>query len=103
MNTEIYPCAKRACATLDAVRKSRIGHFQIKGVAHKEHMKAYDGETPERKVDIIYGKIEHILDTSAKVAGLTNKHYQEWGKIECLATGAKRSRWGKLIKEEKST
>ena len=49
LNTEIYPCMKRACVTLDSVRKSRIWHFQIKGAGRKEHMKAYDGETPESK------------------------------------------------------
>ena len=51
-------------------------------------MEAYDGETTERKADLIYGKIEHISDTSAKVAGLKNKQYQEWRRVECLTAGA---------------
>ena len=76
---------------LDAVAKSRIGHFQIKGAGRKEHMKAYDGETAEGKADFIYGEIEHIMDTSAKMAGLTNKQYREWRQIECLDTGTKSS------------
>ena len=56
LNTEIYSCAKRACASLEAVRKSRIGHLQSKGEEHKENMKACDGESAEGGVELIHGK-----------------------------------------------
>ena len=47
INTEIYPCAKRACVAIDAIRKSQIGQFQIRGSESKKHMKAYDEETSQ--------------------------------------------------------
>ena len=71
MNTEIYTCMKRECVTLDAIRKSRIGQLQIRGTERKEHMKAYDAETAEGEAVLIYGRIEHLVDTAGKIAGLT--------------------------------
>ena len=35
VNTETYPCMKRACVALDAIQKSRIGQLQIRGPDHK--------------------------------------------------------------------
>ena len=31
INTEIYPCLKRACVTLDSICKSRIGECRSRG------------------------------------------------------------------------
>ena len=101
MDTEIYPCLKRACVTLDAIRKSRIGQLQIRGTEHKEHMKAYDAETAEGKADLIYGRIEHLLDTAAKIAGLTQGQYREWRTVERLETGPKSGRGRSLSNRRK--
>ena len=35
VNAEVSPCAKLACATLDSIRKSRIGQFKIGGEERK--------------------------------------------------------------------
>ena len=78
MNAEIYPCEKRALATLGAIRKSRIGIFQIKGAERKKHTKAFDEETSQGKVDLIYGRIEHMLDEAAKMSGLPTRQYIGW-------------------------
>jgi len=83
---------ERECVTLDTIRKSRIGQLQIGGPEHKEHMKAYDAETAEGKVGLIYGRIEHLLDTAEKITGLTQGQYREWRAIELLETGPRSGR-----------
>ena len=92
MNAEIYPCAKRACATLGAIRKSRIGLFQIRRAERKKQMKACDEATARKSVDIIYGRIEHIHGESAKMSGITRKQYIDWERIECMETNPKGNR-----------
>ena len=87
LNADIYPCMKRSCVALDAVRKSRIGLLQIKGPEHIAHMKAYDAGTPDGKVDLIYDRLEQLLDTSAQIAGLTQGQYRDWGTLEFFETG----------------
>ena len=77
MNTEIYTCAQRACATLRATHKSRIGQFQIRGEERKKHMGECDEETERGNVDLVYGRIERMLDAS-KMSGLTRKQYSDW-------------------------
>ena len=78
INTEVYPCMKRACVTLDALRHTRISNLQSKGIEHKTHMEVYDQETKEGKQDCIHGKLEHMIATASKVAGLTHRQYEKW-------------------------
>ena len=92
---------KRACVTLDAIRKSRIGKFQIKGAEREKQMKSYDEETEEGKVELIYGRLGYMIDGASKISGLTQKQYREWGKIECWDTNAKRSRGRSLSRRTK--
>ena len=61
-------------------------------------MNAYDEETAQGKVGLIYGRIEHILDASAKMSGLTRKQYSDWKKIECMETNTKDNR-GRSLSE----
>ena len=63
VNTEIYPCLKRACVSLDALRRTRMSNIQSKGIDRKAHMEAYDKETKEGKHDLIHGKFEHMIET----------------------------------------
>ena len=84
VNTEIYPCMKRACVALDALRQTRTKNTQSKGIEHKAHMGAYGKESKDRKQDLINGKFEHMLDTASKVAGLTGKQYRDWRRTEKL-------------------
>ena len=91
-NAEIYSCLKRACATLDAVRESRLGQFQIRGTEREKHMKAYDEETAEGKVDHIYGRIKQIVDEAATVAGLTKRQYENWGRTERMGNSTENNR-----------
>ena len=65
-------------------------------------MKAYDGKSAEGEIELIHGRIEHILDTSAKVAGLTNKQYKEWRRIECLEEKYKSGRSRSTSKRRKA-
>ena len=58
INTEIYPCVRRACVTLGAVRKIRIGQMQIKGHELKKHTTAYDEEAAAGTVELTHGQIE---------------------------------------------
>ena len=53
-------------------------------------------------MELIRGKLEHILDTSAKVAGLTNRQYQEWRQIECLEKKGKSGRSRSTPKRRKT-
>ena len=92
---------KRACATIGAVRKSRIGKFQIRGAERKKHMEAYDEETAEGKVDLIYGRIEQMVDEAAKVAGLTKRQYADWKRIERMGNSTKNNRGRSLSKRRK--
>ena len=78
MDAGIYRFAKRVCVTSGATHKIRIGLFQIRGAERKKHMKAYDEETSKGKVDLAYGRIEHMLDGSEKMSELTWKQYSDW-------------------------
>ena len=73
--------ARVAASTLNA----SCGQCSLEsiGIGHKAHMDACDKETKEEKQDLIYGKFEHAIDTTSKVAGLTRRQYEECqiGKI----------------------
>ena len=101
LNTGIYPCLKRARATSGAIRKRRIGLFQISGAERKKHTKAYGGETTTGEEDLIYGSIEHMLDEAAKMSGLTKKQYIDWKRIECMETNTKGNRGRSLSRRKK--
>ena len=101
LNTGIYQCAKRDCATLDAVHKSRIGLFQIKGAERKKHMEACDEETEGGELVLIYGGIEHMVDGAENLLGLTQKQCRDWRKIECMDTNTRNSRGRSLSKRRK--
>ena len=78
INSEIYPCAKRACVTIDAISDSRIGKMQIRGQEHKKLMAAPDKETGQGKVELIRGRLEKIIDNEEKLAGLAKTKYKDW-------------------------
>ena len=84
VNTEVYPCMKRACVALDALRHTRISNLQSKGIERKTHMEVYDKETKGGKQDLIHGKLEQMIDTSSKVAWLNRRQYEEWRETEKL-------------------
>ena len=86
---------------MGAIRKSRIGLLQIIGPEQKEHMNAYGAETPDEEVGLIYGRLEHLLDTSAKIAGLTQRQYRDWVKLEFFETGPKSGRGRSQSKRRK--
>ena len=68
-------------------------------------MEAYDEETEEEaeegKADLIYGRLEHMLDNASQISGLTQKQYRDWGKIECMDTNTRNSRGRSLSKRRK--
>ena len=101
LNPEIYPCMARACATLAAVRKSRLGQFQIRGTEREKHMKAYDEETAEGKVDHIYGRIKQIVDEAATVAGLAKRPYGDWRRSARMGDSTKNNTGRSLSKRRK--
>ena len=41
-----------------------------------------DRETGQGKVDLLHGRIEHIIDNAAKNAGLMKAQYKCWEKAE---------------------
>ena len=96
MNIEIYPFAKHSCVNLGAIQKSRIGNFQIQVAERKKHTKAYDEETSEGKAELVYGRLEHMIDSASEISGLTQKQYRDWRKIECMDTSARNSR-GRIL------
>ena len=98
---KIYPCAKRACVTLGAFRKSRIGKLQIKGQERKKHIAAYGEETAEEKSELIFGGIDRIIEDSTKTAGLTKTQFKDWKKIGHIKPTQKEAEEGAYQKGER--
>ena len=76
VNTEIYPCAKRAYIALGAIHLSRVVGIQIIGQEQKKLTDVLYLETGKGEVGRFHGRIEQILDRSAKNAGLTKTQYK---------------------------
>ena len=38
------------------------------------------GEKLKMEKDLIHGKLEHMMETASRIAGLTEKQYEEWRK-----------------------
>ena len=64
-------------------------------------MEAYDEDAAGGKVDLIYGRVGRMIDEAAKMSGLTQKQYRDWGKIECMDTNTRNSRGDPIKKEER--
>ena len=47
INTEVYPCMKRACVALSAMKQTRLKKIYSRGIEHKAHVEAYDQESKE--------------------------------------------------------
>ena len=75
---------KRACVTLDAIRQTRLKNMHSRGMERKAHMDAYGKESKEGKIDLINGRLEYMMETASRTAGLTEKQYREWRKAERL-------------------
>ena len=88
--------------TLDAVHNSRIGKFQIRGPG-KKPTNAYDEETSEGEVDLIYGRIGRILDDAAKTAGLTKTQFKDRKQTERVEPRTKGGRGRSLSKRRKES
>ena len=92
INAAIYTRVKRACVTLGAARKSRIGKLKIKGQERKKHMAPYAGETAEGKVELIFGIIESMTEDASKTEGVKKMQFKDWekiGKIETTPQGGR--------------
>ena len=98
-STKSYPCAKRSCATLDYIRKSRIWEMQIRGreKAYGQHR----GGNRKRGVDFRHGRIGRILDQSPQIAGLTKTQYKDWGDEE--ASDTRRRKRGRSLSERRKS
>ena len=63
-------------------------------------MKAYDGETSAGEVDLVYGRIDRILEDASKTAGLTKTQFKDWGQIARVVSRSKGGR-GRSLPERK--
>ena len=90
INTETYPCAKRACVTLGAICKSRLAEIQIRGQERKKLTESYDEETGEGGANLIYGGIGKMIEDSTKTAGLTKNATQGLGETGNIDTRARK-------------
>ena len=70
---------ERACVTLDAIRKSRIGEMKIRGKERKKPMAAYDEEAGRGEVVLIHGRIEMIVECAAEIASLSKRNSRTGG------------------------
>ena len=55
-------------------------------------MKSYDEGTEEGGSELIFGRIDRIVEDAAKTAGLTNTQFKEWNQIERIETRPKGGR-----------
>ena len=58
INTDMCPCVKRACLSLEAIHLSIIGKMQIKGKEQKKLIEAIEKAPGKEKVELYHGKIE---------------------------------------------
>ena len=86
INTEMYPCLKRASLSLEAIHLSRIGQMQIKGQEQKKLIESIAKPTGRDKVERYHDKIEGILDKAANYAGLTRTQFKSWGEAGNIDT-----------------
>ena len=73
INTEVHPCVKRACATLDAIHQTRLQNMHARGIEHKAHMQSYDKESRDGKMDLINARLEYMMETASRTACLAEK------------------------------
>ena len=101
INTEVHPCLKRACVALGSIHQTRLKNMHSKGTEHQAHMEAYENESKEGKPDMINGKLEYMMETESKTAGLTEKKFREWRKTEKLEPLKRNGRGRSVSKRRK--
>ena len=83
----------------DTPDKTKNMHFR--GMERKAHMDAYGRESKEGRMGLINGRLEYMMETASKTAGLTEKQYREWRKAEKLEPLKRNGRGRSISKRRK--